>query len=100
MNEMEVSERKVLRGDVIEKLYKNYGKDIRIAVLKNFLRTRGFVTEEELKRAVFYLGGEEKRYIHVEVNQDNWLDGLIWLTPRGVNLAEGDLEDVGVVIDE
>lgn len=100
MNEMQVSERKVLRGDVIEKLYKNYGKDIRIAVLKNFLRIGGFVTEDELQKAVFYLGGEEKRYIHVEVNAENWLDSLIWLTPKGVNLAEGDIEDMGVAIDE
>ncbi len=97
---MQVSERKVLRGDVIERLYKNYGKDLRIAVLKNFLRVDGFVSEEELQKAIFYLGGEEKRYIHVEVNPDNWLDGLIWLTPRGVNLAEGDIEDTGVIIDE
>ena len=100
MNEIQVSERKVLRGDVIERLYKNYGKDIRIAVLKNFLRVGGFVTEDEQQKAIFYLGGEEKRYIHVEVNQDNWLDGLIWLTPKGVNLAEGDLEDTGVIINE
>lgn len=100
MNEMQVAERKVLRGNVIEKLYKNYGTDIKIAVLKNFLRTGGFVTEDELQKAIFYLGGEEKRYIHVEVNQENWLDGMIWLTPRGVNLAEGDIEDIGVIIDE
>ena len=100
MNEMQVSERKVLRGDVVEKLYKNYGKDLRIAVLKNFLRIGGFVAEDELQKAIFYLGGEEKRYIHVEVNTENWLDSLIWLTPKGVNLAEGDIEDMGVVIDE
>ena len=100
MNEMQISERKVLRGDVIEKLYKSYGTDLRIAVLRNFLRTSGFVTEDELQKAIFYLGGEEKRYVHVEVNQDNWLDGLIWLTPKGVNLAEGDIKDIGVAIDE
>ena len=69
MNEMQVAERKVLRGDVIEKLYQNYGTDIRIAILKNYLRIRGFVTEEELRKAIYYLGGEGKRYIHVEVNK-------------------------------
>ena len=52
MNEMQVAERKVLRGDVIEKLYQNYGTDIRIAILKNYLRIRGFVTEEELRKAI------------------------------------------------
>lgn len=100
MNEMQISERKLLRGNVIEKLYKNYGEDIRIAILKNFLRVGGFVTEDELRKAIYYLGGEDKRYIHVEVNEDNWLDGVIWLTPKGVNLAEGDIEDIGVIIDE
>ena len=47
MNEMQVSERKVLRGDVIERLYKNYGKDLRIAVLKNFLRASGWMGQRE-----------------------------------------------------
>lgn len=41
------------------------------------------MTEEELRKAIYYLGGEGKRYIHVEVNKDNWLDGTIWLTPAG-----------------
>ncbi len=100
MNEMQVSERKVLRGNVIEKLYENYGEDLRIAILKNLIRLNGLSTEKELQKAVFYLGGEGKRYVHVEVNEDNWLDSLIWLEPAGVNLAEGDIMDIGVVIDE
>lgn len=99
MNMMEISERKVLRGNVIEKLYDNYGVDIRIAVLRNLLRTCGLMTDSELQKAVFYLGGESKRYVHVEVNKDNWLDSTIWLTPAGVNLAEGDITDIGVEID-
>ncbi len=100
MNKIEISERKVLRGNVIERLYDNYGKDLRIAILKNLLRTSGLVTEEELQKAIFYLGGEGKRYIHVNVNEDNWLDSTIWLKPAGVNLAEGDITDIGVEIDE
>ena len=100
MNKIEISERKVLRGNVIERLYDNYGKDLRIAILKNLLRTIGLLTEEELKKAIFYLGGEGKRYIHVNVNEDNWLDSTVWLKPAGVNLAEGDITDIGVEIDE
>lgn len=100
MNTMEVMERKVLRGNVIEILYENYGVDLRIAILKNLIRLNGLSTEKELQKAVFYLGGEGKRYVHVEVNEDNWLDSLIWLEPAGVNLAEGDIMDIGVVIDE
>lgn len=100
MNSMEIMERKVLRGDVIEKLYNSYGEDLRIAILKNLIRLNGLSTEKELQKAIFYLGGEGKRYVHVEVHEDNWLDSLIWLTPDGVNLAEGDITDMGVVIDE
>lgn len=100
MKTMEVMERKVLRGNVIEILYDNYGVDLRVAVLKNLIRLNGLSTEKELQKAIFYLGGEGKRYVHVEVNEDNWLDSLIWLEPAGVNLAEGDITDIGVVIDE
>lgn len=100
MKTMEVMERKVLRGNVIETLYDNYGVDLRVAVLKNLIRLNGLSTEKELQKAIFYLGGEGKRYVHVEVNEDNWLDSLIWLEPAGVNLAEGDITDIGVVIDE
>ena len=50
MNRLEVADRKVLRGNVIEKLYANYGDDLRIASLKNLLRTSGLVTEDELKK--------------------------------------------------
>lgn len=96
---LEVAEMKVLRGDVIEKLYMTYGTDIRIAALRNALRAKGLVPEETLKKCIFYLGGEGKRYIHVEVDQENWMDSMIWLTPAGVNLAEGDVDDVGVIID-
>lgn len=96
---LEVAEMKVLRGDVIEKLYMTYGTDIRIAALRNALRSKGLIPEESLKKCIFYLGGEGKRYIHVEINQENWMDSMIWLTPAGVNLAEGDINDVGVIID-
>lgn len=99
MDTLEISEVKILRGDVIEKLYMTYGTDIRIAALRNALRSKGLIPEESLKKCIFYLGGEGKRYIHVEVNKENWMDSVIWLTPAGVNLAEGDIEDVGVIID-
>lgn len=97
---LEVSEMKLLRGDIIETLYRTYGTDIRIAAIRNALRSKGLLPEEQLKKCIFYLGGEGKKYIHVEVNQENWLDSFIWLTPAGVNLAEGDLEDMGVIFNE
>lgn len=100
MEPMEIAKAKVLRWDIVETLYRYYGTDIRIVVLKSALRAKGFVDDVEIKKAVFYLGGEGKRYIHVEVDRENWTDSLIWLTPAGVNLAEGDLDDAGVEMNE
>ena len=100
MDLVKIIEAKNLRGDIIEKLYLYYGQDIRITVLKSALRVKGYVNDDEIKKDIFYLGGDGKRYIHVEVNTENWMDSLIWLTPMGVNLAEGDIEDKGVNLDE
>ena len=69
-------------------------------MLKSALRVKGYVNDDEIKKAIFYLGGDGKRYIHVEVNNENWMDSVIWLTPMGVNLAERDIEDKGVNLDE
>ena len=69
MDAIRITEAKLLRGSVIEKLYLTYGTDIRISALKNALRSKGYLPEEDLKKVIFYLGGEGKRYIHVEVNK-------------------------------
>lgn len=100
MDQLKVTEAKLLRGAVISKLYMTYGTDIRISGLKNLLRSKGIVRDEDLKKTIFYLGGDGKKYIHVEVDKDEWKDSLIWLTPAGVNLAEKDIEDVGVIFDD
>lgn len=96
---MTVTAAKILRGNLFGFLYKHYGKDINIAALRSSLRLKGPVDDEELKKAVYYLGGAEKEYIHVEPAK-TFADGLIWLTPAGVNLAEGDVEDIGVIMDD
>lgn len=100
MDQLKVMEAKLLRGAVISKLYMVYGTDIRISALKNLLRAKGFVQEEEIRKVIFYLGGDGKKFIHVEVDKDDWRDSLIWLTPAGVNLAEKDIEDIGVVFED
>lgn len=100
MDQLKVAEAKLLRGAVISKLYMTYGTDIRISSLKNLLRSKGFIQDEDLKKTIFYLGGDGKKYIHVGVDKDEWRDSLIWLTPAGVNLAEKDIEDVGVIFDD
>lgn len=99
MDEMKIIEAKTMRGDIITKLYLTYGTDIRVGSLRNALRSRGFVDEKELLRGINYL--EDKKYVSIERNQDNWMDSMIQLTGDGVNLAEGDRPDEkGVIINE
>lgn len=100
MDELYVSKAKILRGQIVTKLYSTYGEDITLNVLKGMLRYTGECRESEIKKAMYYLGGEQKRYIKLLLNEDNDMDSRVWLTPAGVNLAEGDLSDVGVDMNE
>jgi len=97
---MNVLRAKELRGHIIEALYLTYGEDISLQVLKHSVPMGGLLTEAELKKALYYLGGKDKRYVHVELNSDDYTASLVWLTPAGINLAEGDITDVGVTINE
>lgn len=97
---LDIIKTKQLRGNMIEALYRYYGEDISLCVLKASLPLAGLIKDTEMKSAVYYLGGKEKEYVKLVLNKTNYMDSLIWLTPRGVNLAEGDLQDVGVMIDE
>lgn len=100
MDELEVSRAKILRGQIIIKLYSTYGEDISLNVLKGMLRYTGECRDSEIKKAMYYLGGEQKRYIKLKLNDENYMDSQVWLTPAGVNLAEGDITDVGVDLNE
>lgn len=93
---LDVLKKKELRKTVIERLYTFYGEDISLSVLKASLPLSGTLTEAELRSALYYLGGGGKEYIKVILNKGSYMDSLIWLTPKGVNLAEGDITDVGV----
>ena len=97
-----IANAKVLRGNIIEKLYSFYGEDITLATLKSVLRYSAYGSnlETDIKKAMYYLGGAKKEYVKLVLNEENYMDSKVWLTPTGVNLAEGDIQDIGVEIDE
>lgn len=97
---LKVTKAKDLRGKIIEKLYLSYGEDINLVVLQGLLRFNGNISEMDIKKAIYYLGGENKRYVKLQLEEDNYMNSKIWLTPAGVNLAEGDITDVGVELHE
>lgn len=100
MDQMEVVKAKTLRGNIVERLYACYGDDITVANLKQVLSFKGYNSDKEIKKAIYYLTGQKKEYVKLVFNKENYMDSLIWLTPIGVNLAEGDITDIGVCIDE
>lgn len=99
MDRLEVAKAKLLRGRIISRLYDFYGEDISVSTLKSVMSYAGYHSDKEIKRAIYYLSGPSKRYIKLVYNKDEYMDSLIWLTPEGVNLAEGDLEDIGVEME-
>lgn len=75
-------------------------KPLTIKTLKNLLRHRGYNSDRDITRAINYLPGKGKAFIDVNaINEENQ-STTIDLTPLGVNLAEGDITDVGVILSE
>ncbi len=100
MDRMEVTKAKLLRGNIVGRLYACYGEDITVSSLKQVLAYKGYSSDKEIKRALYYLTGAKKEYVKLVYNEENYMDSLVWLTPSGVNLAERDIEDMGVILDE
>lgn len=94
---LEVAQAKKLRGDIIETLYTIYPAETSVAALRSMLRYKGLNSDLNIKKALFYLEGKE--YIK-RIEAENYEDSRISLEPFGINLAEGDFKDVGVIIDE
>ncbi len=97
---MEIIRAKELRSAIIEMLYIRYGEDIRISYLKSLLRYKPHSNESNILKAIKYLSGVKKEYVEIIVDDNNYENSLVSLTPAGINLAEGDITDMGVVIDE
>lgn len=99
-SQVEIIKTKELRGNIIAALYINYGEDITLNVLKNTLPLSGFIKDSDIKNAIYYLGGKSKEYVKLVLDNDNYMQSRIWLTPVGINLAERDIKDVGVLLYE
>jgi hypothetical protein len=64
------------------------------------LRYKSYITDQGIKKAINYLSGDKKEYIKVALNNESYWDSIVRLTPAGINLAERDVDDLGVMIDE
>jgi len=100
LNNISVAKAKSLRGDIIKNLYIIYDVSIPISKVSNLLRYKSFYSKEEIQKAISYLSGEEKEFVTVEINEKDQWASFVRLTPKGVNLAEGDITDIGVIFNE
>ena len=100
MNKLEIAKAKSLRGEIVKSLYEFCDIPIPINKIEELLMYKSFYNKNEIKRAVSYLAGEGKKFVSVEVNKKDYWASFIQLTPVGMNLAEGDRPDVGVLFSE
>lgn len=96
-NKVEILKAKKLRADILENLYQLYPQSVAAGTIRKLLRYKDYNPETEIRKAIYYLEG--KGYIAFEGNEEGYWDSGVVLTPLGINLAEGDMEDVGVSLD-
>lgn len=98
--EIDIARAKELRGEILKRLYDVYGEPVALNTIRNILRYKSYYSENDIKRAVSYLSGRDRDYIHIGIDASDYWGSQVQLTPAGVNLVEGDNKDVGVLIDE
>jgi len=100
MDKLDLAKAKELRGEIIKRLYDCYVDPVRIVSVNSLLRYKGYYSKDDIKRAINYLTGPKKEFIHVVYNEDDYWNSFIQLTPAGINLAEGNITDMGVLFHE
>jgi len=100
MNKLNVAKSKALRGDIIKNLYEIYDMPIPISKIEALLRYKTLYSKDDIGKAIAYLSGEKKEFVSIRVNEKDYWASFIKLTPTGVNLAEGDVTDLGVHFSE
>lgn len=100
MDKLEIIKAKELRGEIVKRLYDSYVDTNTLNSVRQMLRYKSYYTPDGIKKAVSYLSGKGKAFIEVALDKEEYWESLVYLTPAGVNLAEKDIADVGVLMDE
>jgi len=95
---LKIAKIKELRGEIIRKLYDCYGAPVVISNINTMLSYKGYHQREDIKKALMYLSGVKKEFVEITINENDYWASFIQLTPAGVNLAEGDISDMGVLL--
>ena len=99
MDKLGIAKAKELRGEIVRQLYDRYGSPVPVSSIHTLLRYKGYYSAEDIQRAILYLSGEKKEFVAVRSNEEDKGASFVSLTPVGVNLAEGDISDIGVLLN-
>jgi len=103
----DVLTRKQMRGDIVTRLYEQYGRPP-IPVKTLILTFQGTyqTAETEVPAQLFYLADPAKGFVTISYKDGNEPEltplrgAFVQLTAAGCNLAEGDVDDPGVIFGD
>ncbi len=99
--------RKQLRGDIVTMLYKDFGRPpMPVKTLVFALLGENPAADTEVPAQLFYLADPKKDFVTIsykdgaEPELTPLRGALVQLTAAGCNLAEGDIDDPGVLFGD
>lgn len=100
--ELTVQANKRVRGEILALLYSVQPVPVEIRTITNSLLESNRINVPDVARYIDYLSGKEYIEVIGEEDAEQILRGIvppsafIKLTPKGVDLVEGTIEDLGV----
>lgn len=107
MANTDLVKRKQLRGDIVSMLYKDFGRPpLPVKTLVFALMGEHPAAETEVPAQLFYLADPKKGFVTIgyregcEPELTPLRGAMVQLTAAGCNLAEGDIDDPGVIFGD
>ncbi len=107
MTNTNLVKRKQLRGDIVTMLYKDFGRPpLPVKTLVFALLGENTTAETEVPAQLYYLADPAKGFVTIsykdgcEPELTPLRGAMVQLTAAGCNLAEGDIDDPGVIFGD
>jgi len=107
LNNTDLVKRKQMRGDIVTMLYKDFGRPpMPVKTLIFALMSECPTAETEVPAQLFYLADPRKAFVAItykdgaEPELTPLRGAFVQLTAAGCNLAEGDIDDPGVIFGD
>lgn len=108
LRDTDLIRRKQMRGDIVTRLYEDFGRPplpVQTLILA-FTGKTCPTAETEVPAQLFYLADPKKGFITISYREDAepeltpLRNAYVQLTAAGCNLAEGDIDDPGVIFGD